>query len=219
MIRDQSIARPALREDVVAILRDRLAGGEIPPGARLSDQAIAEELDISRTPVREALASLAGERLVEAVPNRGFRAPRLRRDEPREVYPLIWTLEIFGLREVLETSTPRIAALRAVNERLARATSLRRKLALDDEWHDLLLEKCRNGRLRSILSGLKLQVRRYEAEFLREGGRRDVSMDDHERIAAALERGDHGRAVEVLRENWSFTLRTILAWLPGEEDE
>lgn len=211
----RSISRPALRDEIRAILVERLA--EIPPGTRLRDQEIARELEVSRTPVREALASLSDDGLVEAVPNRGFRIPRLRREEPAEVYPLIWTLETFGLRQALERSTPRIAELRRANERLAGETSPRRRLELDDAWHDLLLEECGNDRLRGILSNLKLKVRRYEIEFLRDGGRTALSIEDHETVAAALERGDHDRAVEALRENWSFTLRTILAWLPEEE--
>lgn len=215
MTTTRKIKRPALREEIRTILVDRLAG--IAPGTRLRDQEIARELEVSRTPVREALASLADDGLIEAVPNRGFRTPMLRREEPAEIYPLIWTLESFGLRQVLETTNPRLSELRRANERLARESSPRRRLELDAAWHDLLLEECDNERLRVILSNLKLQVRPYEIEFLRDAGRTALSIEDHETIATALERGDHERAIAALQENWSFTLRTIMAWLPAEE--
>jgi DNA-binding GntR family transcriptional regulator len=197
-------------------LIDRLVDGSFPPGSRLRDQAIAEEFGISRTPVREALTSLVDEGLVTAVPNRGFRAPPLAPSEPREVYPLIWTLEIYGLEASPGFEPIDLRKLRRLNERLAGQASSRDRLRLDDAWHTALLSGCGNERLLSILEGLKRQVRRYETAFLRDAERTALSIKEHEAVIRALERADRASAASALRRNWSTTMETILSWLSEE---
>lgn len=218
MLSAESIVHGPLRDQVREVLLGRLTDGSIAPGTRLRDQAIAEELGVSRTPVREALASLVEEGLVRAIPNRGFRVPPFVRRVPLEVYPLIWTLETFALEEIPHFTPDRIEALRELNRRLADQSSPLERLRLDDAWHQTLLEPCDNEQLRTVLGSFKQQVRRYEVTFLRDAGRAALSIDDHETIAAALERGDRPEASEALRRNWSFTMDTILAWLPDREE-
>jgi DNA-binding GntR family transcriptional regulator len=217
MMEHGSLARGPLRDEVRDILIDRLADGSFSPGSRLRDQAIAEELGISRTPVREALTSLVDEGLVVAVPNRGFRAPPLAPREPREVYPLIWTLEVYGLEASPAFAETRLEELRRLNERLARQVSSRDRLQLDDAWHATLLARCGNERLVAILEGLKRQVRRYEIAFLRDAERAALSIEDHDAVVRALEGGDRAAAARALRRNWSMTRDTIVAWLSGAD--
>lgn len=216
MVEHGSLPRGPLRDQVRNILIDRLVDGSFPPGSRLRDQAIAEEFGISRTPVREALTSLVDEGLVTAVPNRGFRAPPLAPREPREVYPLIWTLETYGLETSPGFEATRLRELRRLNERLARQTSSRDRLRLDDAWHTTLLSSCGNERLLSILEGLKRQVRRYEIAFLRDAERTALSIEEHDAVIRALERGERAAAASALRRNWSTTMETILSWLSEE---
>lgn len=214
-----SRARAPLRDEVRGILIDRLTDGTFPPGSRLRDQVIAEELGISRTPVREALASLVEEGLVRAVPNRGFRAPLFDPREPREVYPLIWTLEMCGLETTSEFDEQRLKELRQLNERMATQASSPRRLVLDDAWHRTLLADCGNERLLLMLESLKRQVRRYEIAFLRDAGRAALSIEHHDAVIRALERDERKRAAMALRQNWSLTMRTILSWLDAGESQ
>src|SRR6516165_11700079 len=86
------ITKRPLREDVHAALRIRIVEGQLLPGSRLQDVQLAGELGVSRTPIREALLRLAGEGLVENDPNRGFFVAPLRREEIREIYPIVWAL-------------------------------------------------------------------------------------------------------------------------------
>src|SRR5437667_12438040 len=74
-----------LHEEVVGRVRAMLLDGEIPPGARIPERDLCEKLQISRTPLREALKVLAAEVLVQLLPNRGSRAARLTDQDLRDL--------------------------------------------------------------------------------------------------------------------------------------
>src|SRR5213075_917083 len=75
-----------LHEEVVGRVRAMLLDGEIPPGARIPERDLCEKLQISRTPLREALKVLAAEGLVQLLPNRGSRAARMTDKDMRDLF-------------------------------------------------------------------------------------------------------------------------------------
>src|SRR6516164_1747566 len=91
------ISKKPLRDDIHALLRERIVKGGVPPGNRLQDVQLASELGVSRTPVREALLRLEREGLVESDPNRGFFVAPLSRQEVLEIYPMVWALKCLAL--------------------------------------------------------------------------------------------------------------------------
>ena len=82
-----------LHEEVVGRVRAMLLDGEIPPGARIPERDLCEKLQISRTPLREALKVLAAEGLVQLLPNRGSRAARLTDKDMRDLFEVCQGLE------------------------------------------------------------------------------------------------------------------------------
>ena len=82
-----------LHEEVVGRIRDILLDGEIPPGARIPERELCERLDISRTPLREALKVLAAEGLVQLLPHRGSRAAKLTDKDMRDLFEVCQGLE------------------------------------------------------------------------------------------------------------------------------
>src|ERR1700758_3151060 len=82
-----------LHEETVAHVRTMLLEGEIPPGARIPERELCEQLKISRTPLREALKVLAAEGLVQLLPNRGSRAARLTDKDVRDLFEVCQGLE------------------------------------------------------------------------------------------------------------------------------
>src|SRR5260221_8159554 len=75
-----------LHEEVVGRVRAMLLDGDIPPGARIPERDLCENLEISRTPLREALKVLAAEGLVQLLPNRGSRAAKLTDKDMRDLF-------------------------------------------------------------------------------------------------------------------------------------
>ena len=88
----------SIREAAYKHLRDAILSGLLAPGKRVSEPAIAEQLGLSRTPIREALQYLAKEGLVEMVPNKGARVRQLALKEIKEVYQVRAFLEAEGAR-------------------------------------------------------------------------------------------------------------------------
>src|SRR6516164_2754414 len=133
------IAKKPLREDVHALIRERIVKGELLPGNRLQDVQLAAALGVSRTPVREALLRLEREGLVESDPNRGFFVAPLSRKEVLETYPIVWSLECLALDSCEPLTPPQVKALRQINAEMAAATGdpLRRQ-ELDLRWHQTL---------------------------------------------------------------------------------
>jgi DNA-binding GntR family transcriptional regulator len=213
-----TIRKKPLREDVHALLRQRIVEGQLLPGSRLPDVQIAAELGVSRTPVREALLRLVREGLVENDPNRGFFVAPLSRQEVLDTYPMVWALECLALQSCGPPSPEQTQALRRINAEMAAvAADAPRRQALDSLWHQTLLEPCGNQRLKELLAGLKQAVRRYECVYMQDVALVRRSVRDHNDILQALVKKRPKLAGRLLERNWRAGMESVLRRLdePG----
>jgi DNA-binding GntR family transcriptional regulator len=211
-----TITRVPLREQVHRAVVGRILREELPPGSRISDSVMAQELGVSRTPVREALLRLEREGFLEVDVGRGFFVKPLSAMEMREVYPILWTLEILALRSQPPLPRSSIAELDRVNAELSRAgDDPERRIDLDVEWHQALLAGCENRRLLEMIASVKAVVRRYEYAYMQNAGFIPVTTRTHDEIARALERGEVEAAVPLLESNWRFGMEEMLQWFEG----
>lgn len=210
--------RAPLREQVHRIVRERVVRGDLSPGAPVRDWELAEELELSRTPVREALIRLASEGLLESHAGRGFRVPPLSRHEIEEVHRLIEVFEPLALRMTPDGARDpaHLAELEQLTERLERAprTPLQWN-ALDTAWHRALVAPCSNRRLLRYVEDLRDVLRRYELAYLRGLQGMDLSAREHREIARALSEGDRERACQLLGEHWRRGWDELLSIIPG----
>lgn len=99
-----------LREELRQAVLQRILRGVLPPGSRIIESKLSEELGVSRTPLREALLHLEQQGFVRSDLARGFSVEPLSQQEVREIYPIIWTLEGLALRSIgplLKATLPR----------------------------------------------------------------------------------------------------------------
>jgi DNA-binding GntR family transcriptional regulator len=211
--RDRAITRVPLRDQVHHAIVDRILRDELKPGARISDTALARELGVSRTPIREALLRLEREGFLEADIGRGFFVKPLSVAEVREVYPVLWTLEVLALRSAGAPSPERRAEMDRINAALEAEDDPERRIDLDGDWHRTLLEPCGNEYLMGLIASLKSVIRRYEYAYMQNAGYIPVSTRAHEQIAEMVSAGDVEGAVPVLETNWRFTMQSLLGWL------
>lgn len=204
------IERRHLREQVGEMIRERIVHQQLPVNQSIGEVALAEELGVSRTPVRETLLGLERDGFVKAVPGRGFVVLPLSADEARQLYPIVWSLEALALSAVAEVPPELIAELRAINAELAAAPTSRERTRRDTEWHRCLVSISGNRRLLSLLEGVKASIARYEHAFLDVADRRDHSVEEHEHITGLLERSPQ-RAVEAVEAHWRQGLAIVLA--------
>ncbi|HEX6911974.1 MAG TPA: GntR family transcriptional regulator, partial [Longimicrobium sp.] len=159
-----------LRDQVHHAIVDRILRDELKPGARISDTALARELGVSRTPIREALLRLEREGFLEADVGRGFFVKPLSVREVREAYPVLWTLEVLALRSAAPLAPQRRAELDRINAELETEQDPERRIDLDGEWHRRLLETCGNEYLMGMIATLKSVIRRYEYAYMQNAG-------------------------------------------------
>jgi DNA-binding GntR family transcriptional regulator len=215
-----SIVRVPLREQVHRAIVGRILRDDLSPGARISDSVLAQELGVSRTPVREALLRLEREGFLEVDVGRGFFVKELSAREVREVYPILWTLEVQALRASPPFSHDRLAELEQINARLGEAgDDPEARIELDLAWHRTLLQDCGNRRLVELIASLKALIWRYEYAYMQNDRRIPVSTRTHEEIAHALAQGQVDAAAELLETNWRFTMDELLPWLESAGSE
>lgn len=211
------IARRLLREDVYREVFELILHGGLGPGTRVRDSAIAEQLGVSRTPVREALVRLTEDGFLNADAGRGFRVRVLGADEVLDTYPIVWTLEGLGLRSAAPLTAGQLDGLHALNARLAAAgDDIPRRISLDEEWHRALLAGCGNRELLRLIGAMKRRMRVYEHHYWQDGAV-EVSVAEHERIAGALAAGDMDAAVAGLEDNFRGTMERLARRLQDAE--
>ena len=141
------LERKSLCEQAYRLLAERIIGGRYPAGARLTEEALATEFGISRTPLREALRRLTAEGLIEPLPKRGLRVVAPTPEEVAELFDCRSRIEPQLLREAL----PRIptSELRELRKRIETGGP-EESLAVDEAMHRLIAEHCGNRFFREI---------------------------------------------------------------------
>ena len=198
-----AITRTPLGEQVYLQILHRIQLGSIPTGSKLRDTAIAADLGVSRTPVREALLRLSREGLLSAEAGRGFRLAPLDPAELREIGSILASLEPLALDQSPEPALHRADRLADIARRLEQTRGdIAGCIELDDEFHRVLLEDCLNRRLIGLVGTLRRSLRRYLHHYLEQGGRVSLSSLQHSRIAEALRKGDRPAARQLLERKW-----------------
>lgn len=210
------VERRALRDRVYDLVLEMLTRGDVRPGSRLAIDVVARELDVSPTPVREALVQLERTGLVSREAHRGYRvAPPLTVDE---------VLQVYAARLVVETGAMELAAPRRSDNfvaELERAQQRHRETAqavlvegIDDaerrqrfidyfeaDWdvHHIILRHSDNPYLSEMAESLGTHMhRRRQTLTLQENDVRDA-VAEHETIVAALRDGTPEEAVQAMR--------------------
>ncbi|MEV1175930.1 GntR family transcriptional regulator [Nonomuraea sp. NPDC049784] len=201
------LRRSTLGDDVYDTLRARILEHSMQPGDRVNIDALARELDVSQTPIREALARLEADGLVRKRPLVGYTvSPLLTRAE---------FTHMFEMRLLLECATARWAAERATSEQreaiaAEAATSIEQEpddpsgwrwhaafTTHDARFHDLIAEASGNPLLRDGLERLHVHLHLHRRYF--PYAHAGTTIEEHHRIAAAIEAGDPDAAEAAMR--------------------
>jgi len=198
--------RLSLTEHAYTEIRRRILENEMPAGTQVLEQELAEMLEMSRTPVREAMVRLAEDGMVEVRPRHGMRVLPISADDMREIYDVLTALESMAAERVAArgVSPEQLLALRQavvdMDAALA-ADDLRTWADADERFHLLLVEYCDNERLRALVSGYWDQSHRVRLVTL---GLRPKPVDsnkDHAAVVDAIARGDAVAARRLHRQH------------------
>ena len=197
--------RTLLRDTAYEVIRDAIVRADLPPGAVVSNAAVAEQLGLSRAPVRDALARLADEGLVETKPQSYTRVTPLVLKEVRDAAEVVRAMHELAARTAVPLLTAgHIEALRAANRRFAAATAagdVDAALEFDDELHGVLVGVCGNRAVAATIERYTPLIRRLERRQF-SSARAERSVQRHDELIAACAAGDVGQASQVTAQIW-----------------
>ena len=204
------LQREKLSNQIYAVLKDMIADHRFQPGARLNIESIARELDVSRTPVWEAVRRLEQEGLIENIPNRGVFMSSLTAEK---------ALDLYAVREILEGMAARLAATRIDDgalEAMAQCILKQREVIenqdilayskLDFAFHATVYDACGNEWLKELLETIKNKMRPLTLHM-----HPDFStlIDQHAILLHALQERDPEKAEEAFRRHNRYMMAQI----------
>ncbi|WP_394525472.1 GntR family transcriptional regulator [Paenarthrobacter nicotinovorans] len=198
------IVRSSLRDQVLAELRQRLVSGQLKAGELYSAQALAAELGVSGSPVREAMLTLVNQGLMEAVRNRGFRViPPSDTDRKNVLQLRLWLevpamVRLATMSDVVEARRDEFMILADDIVAAARRGDLVQYLDSDREFHLGLLGLLGNANLVDIVGNLRDQTRLFGLQALHEKGQLVASAEEHAEILTAMVKGDVVKTEELM---------------------
>lgn len=181
-------------------LKHAIIVDEIPPGSPLVELELSESLQMSRTPIREAMRQLETEGLVTTYPARGSFVTVLTPDDVQEIYELRLALELWALeRSIARITDEELDALQAAFEEGYRTGAWETLHNADRGLHDLITEKAWSRRLLMLLSLLNTQAERIRYQSARSLGRDDLSYREHLHIIQCIRERDLEKSGAALR--------------------
>ncbi len=187
------------------MIRQAIVDGRLAPGQRLTEERLARELGISRTPVREALKVLQSEGLVDAAPNRSATVRAYEPGDLEDIYQLRALLEGYAARRAAgRLSEEKLLALRASCERfeaMSPADDLREVVRENFVFHNTILEAAGSTRLSGMVRQVVELPLVYKSYVWYSPEQARISQHYHRQITRALERRDAERAELVMKEH------------------
>lgn len=202
---------------------DAIRDGRMMPGERLVLHRIAEQLGVSLSPVREAIARLAQEGWVQLEPHKGATVSTLTAEEVEEIYDVREALETFALTKAMERATPEdIARLETACDRMESqrdSLTLSQWFELNREFHLLLVKPCGNRIVLDTLDGLwaRQSALLMLATYTMEPSAVDRLLAEHRSLLEAFRRG-RTELAQALMSNHVRDGRHRLAGDHGESD-
>lgn len=187
-------------------VRAAIVDGVLRPGVRVTVRPMAEELGMSPTPIKAALATLEREGFLVSIPHRGYFVPLVDVDDLIEIYELREAVDGMAARRAAKAAgrtelADRLAELLAAQRRSVGAGDLRAYGELDVQFHHLIWEGSGNVRLLAAAENLIAQIRLGNRWSARAPGRLPDALDEHEAILQAIRRGDSRTAERLLRRH------------------
>ena len=208
------IVRAPLHVQVAERLRILIDSGELAPGTRLNEIELCNTMGVSRTPLREAIRSLATEGLIELQPNRGAIVSIVSQEDVTEILPIMASLEGLGGRlAAMHMDQSKIAQVRKIHNQMIshyKNNEVAEYFETNRLIHELITEGSGNQTLVDTINSLSAKVRRarFTAQMTKEGWAKAVS--EHEEMIAALEAQDPDRLEAILVQHVETKRATIL---------
>ncbi len=210
-----------LRDLVAETLRQAIQEGKLEPGTRLMEIQLAEELGVSRTPIREAIRELEADGFVVMIPRRGTYVADISLKD---------IAQVFEIRTALEELAAGLAAERITESELEELERILLEISdhiekqdidkiieADVRFHQVLYEASRNTRLEEIIHNLREQVLRFRSVSLKYPGRLEETWQEHRDLVEAIAEHNAARAMKIATKHMENSERTLLKGMAEDE--
>lgn len=210
-----------LRELVFENIRQAIVKGIFAPGERLMEIQLADDLGVSRTPVREAIRKLELEGFVVMIPRRGTYVANLSIKDINDVYEIRISLDVLAAGLAAERIEPE--ELEELNRLLleiseaAKTGPMEKIVKLDTAFHDVLYKASRNDRLRNIINNLREQITGIRGTSMRYPGRLADTLEEHRALVDSIAARDSERAQAAARIHLENAEHTLLKAMSEEQ--
>lgn len=208
-----------LRESIAEALRDSIMQGQLKPGVKISEPALATQFGISRTPVREAFRQLDSEGFLQVLPRRGARVAPLSEKDVREFYEIKAELESYAARlaspKLTQKDIDRMETLNNQMETGHREKDYKKVFNLHNEFHEVFIRASGNEQLHHLLQMLANKFQRFRI-LLTIAGKSEGSIAQHRKIIEAFRNKNPEEAARLVAENAIFGKEVIISEILGE---
>ena len=192
---------PDLVEQVYASLLDAISDGTLPPGARIMQEDIAEQLAVSRQPVLQALRLLRKDGFVLDAPGRGVLVAPLDVATLMQIYQVRSTLDALAARLAAQAKVMLNPQLITQGRLAARGTDIKAMMTADAAFHTAIYAASGNPLIAQTAQTHWHHIRRAMGAVLQLSTMRESIWDEHETIAKAIARGDANKAETLIRQH------------------
>ncbi|SEE74513.1 GntR family transcriptional regulator [Ruania alba] len=199
---------------VYGLLQEAILNGTLRPGQKLRQETLAEQIGVSRLPVRSALIQLESDGLVEFHDRRGATVRAISPEQAKEVYRIRALLEVDALKQSMKRSTPeRIEQLRELAKSADEQNEGADFVEARTKFYSELYDAAQNPITWEMIEQLRLKMGRYVLGWRLVGGSHTHS---HEDLVDAFASGDATKASAMLRKHLAEVLKGVLSWLDAE---
>ena len=187
-----------LRDVVFNTLRRAILKGELKPGERLMEIALADKLGVSRTPIREAIRKLELEGLVVMAPRKGAKVASITERDLNDVLEVRKGMEVLAIslacKRITGEELEKLESIERSFQSLIESGNLTELAEMDVKFHDTIYQATNNQRLVQLLNNLREQMYRYRMEYLKDIAVRRTLAEEHKAICEALRGRDESKA-------------------------
>lgn len=211
-----------LRDVVYKTLRDAILKGELKPKTRLMEIHLADEMGVSRTPVREAIRLLEKEGLVITYPRRGAVVAHMTVKDMEDVLEIRETLDIFAVKKACDNANSDTISL--LEERMeafkeaVKGNDSKTIVEADEAFHRVIYECADNPKLIVIINGLKEQMYRYRFEYIKESTMLKNLMEEHELILNGIKSRDKEFVARIMKAHLDNQYSTVKRLIESGRD-
>lgn len=212
--------RPAIstmRSQVYQIIKESICNGDYTPRQWLQEKELAEQLSVSRSPVREALRQLAVDGLVVEMPNKGVFVKEFTTKEIEEVFDMRVLLENYAIEHIiipLAENDKKLLQSCIQNLEVAHKNGdLRLYITLDTELHEMLIKLCGNSVLDEMYEKVYSMIQQFRIYSLFSKVRFNESLDEHRNIVKFILEGDAHKAQGINKLHLQLARDKILEYL------